>query len=91
MAPSELLAHRVSHHMQGPFCLCSLVKNSSTAHAAPNASVNDAHPRVISTSAAIHIALEGEAIGEYVAVCANSRCDYFGEAIEHFKTFLSLA
>jgi hypothetical protein len=63
VTPSDLGAHRLSHAMRGPCCLCPLNQRRA----------NDFQ------EAAMYLVRRGRFMGEYVAACANSECGYLGE------------
>jgi len=61
--PQDLEDHRISHQMLGPCCLCPLAEATQ--------------PDFV--EAAVYPASVGPYAGQYVASCAQGRCNYFGE------------
>jgi hypothetical protein len=64
VTPSELEAHRFSHVMLGPCCMCPFLKEC---------------PDDFSESA-IFLVTNGKYFGEYVVACAKNECGYFGDS-----------
>jgi hypothetical protein len=65
VVPSDLLWHRVTHRLLAPCCFCPLLDPSE--------------PDVVET--AIFRVAAGQHSGEYVAACAQNRCDYVGKPL----------
>jgi hypothetical protein len=63
--PDHWLDHRKKHDFQGPNCLCPLLW---TTNEKPS-----------STEAQIVLMESGFYVGQYIAECPNSRCEYFGQ------------
>jgi hypothetical protein len=62
VAPSDFEDHRMSYDVLGPCCLCPFQHRD----------IGDFKESVI------FMAGYGRYVGEYVAACADGRCDYFG-------------
>jgi hypothetical protein len=64
MTPSDLVAHRRTHRLRGPMCLCPLIQSRNP-------------PDIV--EAAISIVTSGNHAGEYIACCAEDICGYMCE------------
>ena len=64
VTPSDFDAYRMSHDVLGPCCLCPF-QHSDVGHF---------------KESAIFMVGHGRFAGEYVAACAEGRCDYFGDS-----------
>jgi hypothetical protein len=72
VAPSELEAHRFSHDMLGPCCMCPLLRPCEDNF----------------SEAAIFLVTRGQHFGEYVAGCATNECGYLGNAYDWRNEFI---
>ena len=64
VTPDMWLEYRARHKFQGLHCLCPLLQTTDEE---------------TFTEAKILLKGSGDHIGEYVAECANGRCEYFGQ------------
>jgi hypothetical protein len=76
VTPDMLLEYRTRHKLQGPHCLCPLLRTT------------DEEPPL--TEAKIMLKESGDHIGEYVAECPNGQCEYLGQLLVVFRDNESL-
>ena len=69
VTPDKLSAHRLTHMFLGPSCLCAFLDASNHKEAVMGLA------QIVMDPESKH---RGEYLGQYVAMCAEQRCGYFG-------------
>jgi hypothetical protein len=73
ITPSDLEAHRRTHHFRSPCCLCAHLDGKSYIES-----------KIGIVQLPVQLARASSLSGEYTAECASGRCGYLGEFLDVF-------